>query len=72
MGWRILTILTAASRSLKEPDEKSISDLVDKIVKYKLDQNQLKESNITLKEIETITTIFKRMLMSIYHVRIDY
>jgi len=62
----------AASRALKEPDEKSISDLVDRIVKYKLDQNQLKDSNITLKDIETIKTIFKRMLMSIYHVRIDY
>ena len=62
----------AASRALKEPDEKSISDLVDRIVKYKLDQNQLKDSDITLKDIETIKTIFKRMLMSIYHVRIDY
>jgi len=62
----------AASRSLKEPDEKSISALVDRIVKYKLDQNQLKDSNITLKDIETIKTIFKKMLMSIYHVRIDY
>jgi putative nucleotidyltransferase with HDIG domain len=62
----------AASRSLKEPNEQSISDLVDRIVKYKLDQNQLKDSDITLKDIETIKTIFKRMLMSIYHVRIDY
>jgi len=62
----------AASRSLKEPDEKSISNLVDRIIKYKLDQNQLKDSNITLKDIETIKTIFKRMLMSIYHVRMDY
>ncbi|GAA4312988.1 HDIG domain-containing protein [Mucilaginibacter gynuensis] len=62
----------AASRSLKEPDQKSISDLVDRIVKYKLDQDQLKDSDITLKDIETIKTIFKRMLMSIYHVRIDY
>jgi len=62
----------AASRSLKEPDEVSISNLVDRIVKYKLDQNQLKDSNITLKDIETIKSIFKRMLMSIYHVRIDY
>jgi putative nucleotidyltransferase with HDIG domain len=62
----------AASRSLKEPDEESISVLVDRIVKYKLDQNQLKDSNITLKDIETIKEIFKRMLMSIYHVRIDY
>ncbi|MDN3580932.1 HD family phosphohydrolase [Mucilaginibacter flavus] len=62
----------AASRSLKEPDAESISVLVDRIVKYKLDQNQLKDSNITLKDIETIKEIFKRMLMSIYHVRIDY
>jgi putative nucleotidyltransferase with HDIG domain len=64
--------IEAASRSLKEPDEESISVLVDRIVKYKLDQNQLKDSNITLKDIETIKVIFKRMLMSIYHVRIDY
>ena len=62
----------AASRSLKEPDEKSINDLVDRIVKYKLDQDQLKDSDITLKDIETIKSIFKRMLMSIYHVRVDY
>ncbi|WP_428329645.1 HD family phosphohydrolase [Mucilaginibacter sp.] len=64
--------IEAASRSLKEPDEISIGSLVDRIVKYKLDQNQLKDSNITLKDIETIKAIFKRMLMSIYHVRIDY
>jgi putative nucleotidyltransferase with HDIG domain len=62
----------AASRSLKEPDAESIGILVDRIVKYKLDQNQLNDSNITLKDLETIKEIFKRMLMSIYHVRIDY
>ncbi|MBS1530345.1 MAG: HDIG domain-containing protein [Bacteroidetes bacterium] len=62
----------AASRSLREPDEKSINDLVDRIVKYKLNQDQLKESDITLKDIETIKDIFKRMLMSIYHVRVEY
>lgn len=64
--------IEAASRSLKEPDELSINTLVDRIVKYKLDQDQLKDSNITLKDLETIKTIFKRMLKSIYHVRIDY
>jgi len=62
----------AASRSLKAPDERSIGALVDRIVKYKLDQEQLKDSDITLKDIETIKTIFKKMLMSIYHVRINY
>ena len=64
--------IEAASRSLKEPDAESIGILVDRIIKYKLDQNQLNDSNITLKDLETIKTIFKRMLMSIYHVRIDY
>ncbi len=62
----------AASRSLKEPDAESINNLVERIINYKLDQNQLNDSNITLKEIETIKLIFKTMLMGIYHVRIDY
>ncbi len=62
----------AASRSLKEPNFKSINDLVDRLVNYKLEQGQLKNSNITLKEIETVKSIFKKMLMGIYHVRIDY
>ena len=62
----------AASRSLKEPDAISISDLVERIIDYKLDQDQLTNSNITLKDIETIKLIFKTMLMGIYHVRIDY
>jgi putative nucleotidyltransferase with HDIG domain len=62
----------AASRSLKDPDAISISDLVERIIDYKLDQDQLANSNITFKDIETIKLIFKTMLMGIYHVRIDY
>lgn len=62
----------AASRSLKDPDAKSINALVDRIIDYKLDQGQLNNSNITLKDIAMIRQIFKSMLMSIYHVRVDY
>lgn len=62
----------AASRSMKEPDAESINNLVERIIDYKLEQDQLNDSNITLKEIETIKLIFKTMLMGIYHVRIDY
>lgn len=62
----------AASRSLKEPDAQSISDLVERIINYKLDQNQLINSDITLKDIEIIKSIFKAMLIGIYHVRVDY
>ena len=49
----------AASRSLKEPDESSISDLVERIIDYKLNQDQLNDSDITLKDIDTIKMIFK-------------
>ena len=62
----------AASRSLKEPDAQSISDLIERIINYKLDQNQLINSDITLKDIEIIKSIFKAMLIGIYHVRVDY
>ncbi|MFA6946869.1 MAG: HDIG domain-containing metalloprotein, partial [Pedobacter sp.] len=62
----------AASRSLKEPDALSISDLVERIIDYKLTQDQLNDSDITLKDIDTIKMIFKTMLMGIYHVRIEY
>ena len=62
----------AASRSLKEPDDQRISDLIDRIINYKLDQNQLINSDITLKDIERIKIIFKTMLIRARHVRLDY
>src|SRR5690606_3827671 len=62
----------AASRSLKEPTAQSLNDLVDKIIGSKMNQKQFINSNITLKDITTVSEIFKEMLKSIYHVRIDY
>jgi putative nucleotidyltransferase with HDIG domain len=62
----------AASRSLKNPDAQHINNLVERIIDYKLEQKQLDNCDLTLKDLETIKLIFKTMLMSIYHVRIDY
>jgi len=62
----------AASRALKEHTEESINTLVDKIIEHKLKLNQFANSNITLKEITESSNIFKAMLKSIYHVRVDY
>lgn len=62
----------AASRSLKVHDALSINDLVDQIVDYKIQQNQFINSDITFKDITLIRKIFKRRLMNIYHVRIEY
>jgi len=62
----------AASRTLKEPDAGSIASLVDRIIDYKLDQKQLTNSDISLRDIDQIRKIFKEMLMGIYHVRVGY
>ncbi len=62
----------AASRALKEPTEESINNLVDKIVDYKIAQRQFINSDITMRDITEVSDIFKSMLKSIYHVRIDY
>ncbi len=62
----------AASRSLRKPDENSISDLVEKIIDTQIRENQFDNANITFKDISTIKKIFKRRLMNIFHVRIAY
>ncbi len=62
----------AASRSLGKPDEKSISQLVDGIIDGQLKEKQFDNANITLKDISTVKSILKRMLLNIYHVRVAY
>lgn len=62
----------AASRALKEPTEKSIDELVEKIIDHKLVNKQFANADITMKDINEVSEIFKMMLKSIYHIRIDY
>jgi hypothetical protein len=62
----------AASRSLKIHTEDSISTMVERIIDYKIQQKQLINSDISIKEIHRIKQLFKEMLMSIYHVRLEY
>lgn len=62
----------AASRSLKQPNAQSISDLVDNIINKQLLYEQYLNADITLRDIARIKKLFKKMLNSIYHVRIEY
>ncbi len=64
--------IEAASKSLKNPTERDIDELVDKIIASKIDQDQLMDATITFQELEKSRTIFKKLLKSIYHVRIEY
>lgn len=62
----------AASRSLPEYTEKSISDLVEKLIDDKLKDGLLKNAPITFRDIEIAKTVLKEKLMTIYHTRIVY
>ncbi len=62
----------AASRSLSKPDAQSIDKLVENIIDHQMESGQFENAAITLKEIKEIKKIFKKMLMNIYHVRIQY
>ena len=62
----------AASRSLKNADAESISNLVESIINNQIEQKQFDNAPITLKDISEIKKLFKKMLMSIYHIRIEY
>ena len=62
----------AASRSLTRPTKDSLDDLVEKIIELQIKQDQFINSNITFKDIKKTKKIFKKMLQSIYHVRVEY
>ncbi len=62
----------AASKSLKEHTEKSVNELVEKIINHQMAEGQFENADITLKEILQIKEIFKKKLMNIYHLRIEY
>lgn len=62
----------AASRSLKEVSEESISTLIDKVIDYQIKEKQYENSDITFKDISRAKTVLKQKLLNIYHVRIEY
>ncbi len=62
----------AASRSISNPDEQKINDLVDNIIGTQMKDNQFVNANITMNEIYTVIKVLKKKLLNIHHVRIAY
>ena len=64
--------LEAASRSLKDYSAKSMSDLVERIVKSKMNDGQFEDADISLKELNIVKNVLKSYLQQVYHARIVY
>jgi putative nucleotidyltransferase with HDIG domain len=64
--------IEAASRSLKDYSQENISSLVDRIIEGKVDDGQLSNADISLKELNTLKEVIKSYLMQMHHSRVAY
>jgi len=62
----------ASSRALDEPTPASIRHLVRKIINNKFIDGQLDECDLTLKDMHKIADSFVRVLMGVFHTRLNY
>ncbi|MFV9511028.1 HD family phosphohydrolase [Tepidibacillus sp. LV47] len=62
----------AAVRSIQNPTNEIIEETVRKIIKSKLDDGQLNECDLTLKELEIVSITILETLKGIFHSRIEY
>ena len=62
----------ASVRSIPEPTKDKIENMVNNIINDKINNNQLINCDLTLKDIELIRKSFLKTLDGIYHHRIEY
>jgi hypothetical protein len=62
----------ASVRSLESKDEESIRAMVDRIVESRLEDGQLDDAELTLKNMSLIKDAFVQQLLGMYHSRIQY
>ncbi len=64
--------IEAATRSLKDKTPESIRNLIDRMVREKLDDGQLDDADLTMREIHVLKETLTEKLINIYHVRLEY
>lgn len=68
----IADAVESAVRSLKTPSSEEIEAIIDKIIIERLNDGQLSDSPLTLRDIKTIAATFNRILRGMQHNRIKY
>lgn len=62
----------AAVRVLNEPSPERIREVIDHIVRQRMEQGQLRAAPLTLRQIDIVKEEFARVLAGMYHGRVDY
>ena len=64
--------IEAAARSIPEPTTEKVEALIRKLVRAKLNDGQLDESDLTFNDLERICSAFSTVLTGVFHERIEY
>jgi len=64
--------LEASCKSLEQPSYEELVQMIDKIIDFKVKAGQLENTDLSFRDLETIRKVFKKMLKSIHHVRVNY
>ncbi|MFO7448254.1 MAG: HDIG domain-containing protein [Ignavibacteriaceae bacterium] len=62
----------SAVRSIQEPDSTKVENVINKIIKDRIDAGQLNDSPLTFRDIELIKEAFVSILLGQHHRRIRY
>jgi putative nucleotidyltransferase with HDIG domain len=62
----------AAVRVLNEPSPERIREVIDHIVRQRMEQGQLRAAPLTLEQVDVVKEEFARVLTGMYHARVDY
>lgn len=62
----------AAVRSMPDPTPKAIEEFIEHLVRSKLEDGQLSDAPITLRDIDKICNAFATVLNGVFHERIEY
>ncbi|MDR1169147.1 MAG: HDIG domain-containing protein [Heliobacteriaceae bacterium] len=68
----IADAVESAVRAMKSPTPEEIENMIDKIIVERLNDAQLADSPLTLKDLKTIAAAFSRILRGMQHNRIKY
>lgn len=64
--------IEAAVRSMKDPTPKAIDQFIERLVRGKLEDGQLSDCELSLRDIDQICEAFSGILKGVYHERIEY
>jgi len=64
--------IEAAVRSMPDPTPRAINEFIERLIRGKLEDGQLSDSPVTLRDIDDICDAFTGVLRGVFHERIEY